>query len=107
MGDDHTTQAISSYQGHLAPLAKTENMAIDYLQNWLEQKPFLLMYHFKATHDPWASLSPFDTLCSNVDMPEPAKLLDDHENKSAHVKRPTSKLERINRELIRTHVWKM
>lgn len=45
---------------------------------WLEQreptKPFCLMLHFKATHEPWAFHERYATLYENVNLPEPETL---------------------------------
>ena len=54
------------------------------------------MCHFKATHDPWASRPPYDTLFSNGDMPAPANLFDTYENREEPSRRTTLKLEFMN-----------
>ena len=52
---------------------------------WLEtrdkEKPFMLMTHFKATHEPFDYPARKESLYNNVDLPEPENLLDfGHEN---------------------------
>jgi hypothetical protein len=54
------------------------------------------MCHFKATHDPWASRPPYDTLFSNEEMPVPANLFDTYENRENPSRRTTLKLEFMN-----------
>lgn len=69
---------------------------INYLRNRDRNKPFFVMCHFKATHDPWASRPPYDTLFSNQDMPAPANLFDTYENREEASRRTTLKLEFMN-----------
>ncbi|PHN06241.1 sulfatase family protein [Flavilitoribacter nigricans] len=71
-------------------------MTIDFLEQRDPDKPFLAFCHYKATHDPWASRPPYDTLWENEDLPEPANLLDDYANRSEAAKRTGLKLERMN-----------
>jgi arylsulfatase A-like enzyme len=69
---------------------------IDYLRKRDKNRPFFVMCHFKATHDPWASRPPYDTLFSNEDMPAPANLFDKYENREEPSRRTTLKLEFMN-----------
>lgn len=71
-------------------------MTQEYLLNRDPDKPFLVMTHFKATHDPWASRHPYDTLWQNEKLPEPPTLYDDYKNRAEAAKRTTLKLEMIN-----------
>ncbi|MEM9326824.1 MAG: sulfatase [Bacteroidota bacterium] len=72
------------------------DMSIDFLDNRTRDKPFLLMTHYKTTHDPWASRPPYDTLWQHTDLPAPPNLLDQYEERSAAAHRTTLKLEMIN-----------
>lgn len=54
------------------------------------------MCHFKATHDPWSSRPPYDTLFADIDLPEPENLFDIYEHRSRAAHRTTLKLEKIN-----------
>ena len=69
---------------------------MDYLKTRDRDKPFFVMCHFKATHDPWASRPPYDTLFSNEEMPVPANLFDTYENREEPARRTTLKLEYMN-----------
>jgi arylsulfatase A-like enzyme len=69
---------------------------MEYLKNRDRDKPFFVMCHFKATHDPWASRPPFDTLFTNEEMPAPANLFDTYENREEPARRTTLKLEYMN-----------
>ncbi|MDA8859174.1 sulfatase [Flavobacteriaceae bacterium] len=64
----------------------TEQVAYDAL-NWLDNKrdknkPFMLMYQFKAPHRPWTPNPKFDTLFSD-DLPYPDTFNDDYEGRLA------------------------
>ncbi|MDT0552683.1 sulfatase family protein [Urechidicola vernalis] len=52
----------------------------DLSMNWLDtidsSKPFMLMTHFKATHEPFDFPERFNDLYKNQEIPEPASLLD-------------------------------
>lgn len=67
-----------------------------YLRKRDTTRPFLVMTHYKATHDPWSSRTPYDTLWSNEDLPEPENLYDTYENRSEAARRTGLKLELIN-----------
>ncbi|MCB0851544.1 MAG: sulfatase [Bacteroidetes bacterium] len=71
-------------------------MTLDFLDKREPNKPFFVMTHFKATHDPWASRPPYDTLWQNESLPEPANLYDEYENRSEAARRTTLRLEKIN-----------
>lgn len=71
-------------------------MTIDFLKNRDQHKPFFVMCHFKATHDPWAARPPYDTLFSSEKMPVPDNLFDTYENRAEPSKIATLKLEYMN-----------
>ncbi len=72
------------------------DMTIDYLKAHHRPEPFFVMTNFKATHDPWASPPPYDTLFSKELISEPANLQDDYHSRSTAPKQTTLKLEQIN-----------
>lgn len=74
---------------------------LDYLRKRDKDKPFFVMCHFKATHDPWAARPPYDTLFSNEEMPVPENLLDTYENRTDPSRRTTLKLEYMNQSTYR------
>jgi len=64
----------------------TEQVAYDAL-NWLDKerdknKPFMLMYQFKAPHRPWTPNSKFNSLFTD-DLPYPETFNDDYEGRLA------------------------
>ena len=66
------------YEGFSADVIADESIA------WLEQRdpsrPFMLMTHFKATHEPFDYPDRKDTLYHDVSLPEPSNLLDFNKN---------------------------
>ena len=62
------------YKGFSSDVIMNESL------KWLDQrdkeKPFMLMTHFKATHEPFDYPERFKNLFKNLTLPEPASLLD-------------------------------
>lgn len=52
------------------------DFSLDWLTEREQDAPFLLMTHFKATHEPFNYPSRFDTLYQEIRMPEPESLYD-------------------------------
>ncbi len=52
------------------------DLAINWLDTIDHSKPFLLMTHFKATHEPFDYPLRFKELYKNIDLPEPESLYD-------------------------------
>jgi arylsulfatase A-like enzyme len=74
------------------------DLTIDFITNRNKNKPFYVLCHYKATHDPWDSRPPYDTLWEKTDLPEPQTLFDEYQDRSKAVQRTTLKLELINQE---------
>jgi arylsulfatase A-like enzyme len=72
------------------------DLTIDFLNKRDHSQPFMILCHYKATHDPWASRPPYDTLWHNQHIIEPDNFLDQYENRSEAAKRTTLKLEYMN-----------
>ncbi|WP_341216131.1 sulfatase [uncultured Wocania sp.] len=51
-------------------------LSLDWLNKRDEEKPFMLMTHFKATHEPFDFPERYNDLYNDVEIPEPASLLD-------------------------------
>ncbi len=51
------------------------DLSLDWLKNRDQEKPFFLMHHFKATHEPFNYPERFAHLYDGVEMPEPESLL--------------------------------
>jgi arylsulfatase A-like enzyme len=52
------------------------DLSLDWIKNREEEKPFFLMCHFKATHEPFDYPERFKDLYKDVTIPEPASLQD-------------------------------
>ncbi len=52
------------------------DLSLDWLQQRTQEKPFFLMCHFKATHEPFDYPDRFKDLYKDVDIPEPPTLHD-------------------------------
>jgi arylsulfatase A-like enzyme len=55
---------------------------INWIKNRDSEKPFLMMCHFKATHEPWDYPERLEGIYDGIDMPEPATLMDFDAGKS-------------------------
>ncbi len=88
------TDSLITVKGWSTDIIADKTM--DFLKHRDRDRPFFVMCHFKATHDPWASRPPYDTLFSNEEMPVPANLFDTYENREDPSKRTTLKLEFMN-----------
>jgi len=71
-------------------------LSMDYIRNRDRSRPFLVLCHFKATHDPWDSREPYKSMYRDEVFPEPANLYDNYANRSQAARRATLKLEMIN-----------
>jgi arylsulfatase A-like enzyme len=71
-------------------------LTTDFLKNRDASKPFFVMCQYKATHDPWASRPPYDTLWKNEYIIEPENLYDTYNERSEAAHRTTLKLELMN-----------
>lgn len=86
--------SLVTYKGWSTDIIADRTM--DYLKKRDKDRPFFVMLHFKATHDPWAARPPYDTLFSNEEMPVPENLLDTYENRADPSRITTLKLEYMN-----------
>ncbi|MBL7970931.1 MAG: sulfatase [Prolixibacteraceae bacterium] len=64
----------TEYQGFETDI--TTSFAIDWMKNRDDKKPFFLMCHFKATHEPWEYAERFENLYQDADLPYPSGILD-------------------------------
>jgi arylsulfatase A-like enzyme len=88
------TDSLVTVQGWSTDIIADKTM--DFLRKRDRAKPFFVMCHFKATHDPWASRPPYDTLFSHEEMPAPANLFDTYNHREEPAWRATLKLEYMN-----------
>ena len=52
------------------------DQSIDWLEHHDRERPFMLMTHFKATHEPFDYPARMDTMYEDVILPEPSNLMD-------------------------------
>ena len=72
------------------------DLTMDFLRDRDKSRPFLALCHFKATHDPWDSREPYQSLWRDEQLPEPSNLYDEYENRAEPSRRTTLKIEQIN-----------
>lgn len=89
-------------QGHSTDVITDE--ALRYLKGTDRSKPFFLMCHFKAPHRWWVPAERFRHLLDDVDVPEPANLLDTYEGKGRYAQRLTMGMEHLNARDLKTPV---
>lgn len=80
------------YNGHCTDIITTQAI------NWLESrkdnnKPFMLMCHFKAPHRNWEYADRFADLLKDIEIPEPDNMYDNYEGRAAYTKLQTMGLE--------------
>ena len=78
------------YSGYVTDI--TTNMALEFIANRPKEKPFCLMLHFKAPHDPWDYNEKYDSLYTDVSIPEPGNLFDDYLTRGKGIQECTQKI---------------
>ncbi len=71
---DDGIEAGKKYSGYNTDVVT--DYSIDWLKNRKSEKPFFLMVHFKATHEPFEYPDRLKDLYKDVEMPEPVSLTD-------------------------------
>ena len=87
IGWDPEKNGAKQYKGYVTDI--NTNMAIDFLESRPKEKPFFLMLHFKAPHDRWDNNKKYDSLYTNVDIPEPLNLFDKHKTRGKGIRECT------------------
>lgn len=90
------------YSGHSTDVITEE--AIRYLRGVDKDKPFFLMCHFKAPHRWWLPAERFRDLLKEVQVPEPANLLDTYEGKGRYTELLTMGMEHLNARDLKTEI---
>jgi arylsulfatase A-like enzyme len=85
----------TEYGGHSTDIIANE--AIRFMQQTNSEQPFFLMCHFKAPHRPWEPAHRFKDLLKDVDIPEPANLLDTYEGKGQYTRQLRMSMEDMDR----------
>ena len=68
------TKGGTAYQGFSADVIG--NLSVQWLKNRTQEKPFFLMTHFKATHEPFDYPKRYDSLHAGKELPIPPSLYD-------------------------------
>ena len=84
----------TEYGGHSTDVIANE--AISFMQSVDDDKPFFLMCHFKAPHREWNPAHRFLHLLEDVDIPEPANLLDNYDGKGQYSQFLRMSMEHMN-----------
>lgn len=95
------SDSLRTYKGWCTDIIADRTM--DFLKRRDRDKPFFVMCHFKATHDPWATRPPYDTLFANEEMPVPENLFDTYDTRAEPAHRTTLKLEYMNQSTYPHH----
>lgn len=72
--DNENGTGVAATKGFETDL--TTDMSIDWIKNRDASKPFFLMCHFKATHEPFEFADRFKDIYKNIDFPYPPTFLD-------------------------------
>jgi len=70
-----------TYNGYSADVIT--NLTIEWINNRDKEKPFFLMCHFKAPHEPWEYPNRLKDYLTDVEIPEPESLWEDKSHRSA------------------------
>ncbi|MBK8316297.1 MAG: sulfatase [Acidobacteria bacterium] len=70
------------------------DLAMDFIKNHPQDKPFFLMYHHKAPHRNWQPDEKHRKQYENVTLPEPATFNDDYSGKSDAPRQATMRIDR-------------
>ena len=68
------------------------DIGIDFMKNRPKERPFCLLLHYSAPHDPWQYDKKHAHIYADRDVPEPDNLLDKYENRSAAIKQCTEQI---------------
>ena len=77
--EDHN-KGGTSYEGYSADVITTESLK--WLKNRASDKPFMMMCHFKAVHEPFDYAARFDSLFRDIEIPLPASFKEDQAHRS-------------------------
>jgi len=86
---------LTEYGGHSTDVIANE--AIGFMQSTDKNRPFFLMCHFKAPHRSWEPAHRFKDLLKDVDIPEPANLLDTYDGKGKYSQEMRMSMENMNK----------
>lgn len=93
-GDKQWPQNVEQTQGHSTDIIT--NATLDWLKNKRDHdKPFFLMFHFKAPHDDFENAARYNNYLKDTFIPEPESLYDNKNNGSVATRGKNDSLTRI------------
>ena len=99
-----TPEGRNKYEGYSADVIT--DLSLDWLKNGRdEDKPFVLMHHFKSSHEAFRSPPRHDELFKDVQLPEPPSLWEDKGHRSAGSRPFGFTIEDMTRRFIRRNQW--
>ncbi len=99
-----TEEGKTTYPGRHSTEVITER-ALNWLENERdEEKPFMLMLHYKAPHRNWIPAPEYMSKYEDVEIPEPANLFDDYATRGAAAR---GQMMEVDRHLIVGHDLKV
>ena len=87
---------LTEHGGHSTDVIA--NDAINFMQSTDKDRPFFLMCHFKAPHRAWEPAHRFMDLLKDVDIPEPANLLDKYDGRGKYTDALRMSMEHMNKQ---------
>lgn len=90
------------YEGHSTDVITDQ--AIGFMERRDKDEPFFLMCHFKAPHRSWEPAERFNNLLDDVQIPEPANLLDTYEGKGQYAELLKMSMEHLNKRDLKTDI---
>lgn len=90
------------YEGHSTDVIADQ--ALGFMDRRDKKKPFFLMCHFKAPHRPWQPAERFKDLLKDVNVPEPANLLDTYEGKGQYTQHLRMSMEHMTKTDLKTDI---
>src|SRR5699024_6222989 len=79
------------YEGYATEIVT--DLALDWLDEREEEKPFMLMLHHKAPHRPWDPDEKYMDLYKDIDIPEPETFHDDYSHRSEAAKEAKMRID--------------
>ncbi len=87
------SQGLKEYPGYSTDVIT--DLSLEWLERRDKSKPFFLMCHYKAPHDPWDHAPRFDDWYREETIPVPPNLYDDYRNRFSHAGTVWSTMERM------------
>lgn len=77
------------------------DMAMEWMEKSDRQRPFFLMCHFKAPHEPWEYAKRYSNYLADVEIPEPDSLWEDKSHRSEGSREYGYTIDTLTRRMLR------